>query len=72
MKAGGLNFAFTRDSLNQLLGIDEYTTVIFGADANHPPVGSFQGVPSIAAVVASSDSAFQNFPASMHLQAGGQ
>jgi hypothetical protein len=38
----------------------------------HSPISSFQGVPSIAAVVASYDNQFQNYPGSIRLQPGGQ
>jgi hypothetical protein len=72
MKSGGHDFVFDPAMLSSLLGSEQDTTVIFGADVAHPPSGAFQGVPSVAAVVASCDNQFQNYPASMRLQAGGE
>jgi hypothetical protein len=72
MKTGGCNFALDPQKLQDWLKTDKDTTVVFGADVGHPPIGSFQGMPSVAVVFASWDPAFQNYPASMRLQAGGQ
>jgi hypothetical protein len=72
MKSGGNNFVFNPDLWTRLLGWHRNTTVIFGADVGHPPIGSYQGVPSVAAVLASYDNQFQNYPGSMRLQYGGQ
>lgn len=46
-------------------------TIVVGADVTHPS-GSMAFSPSIAAVVASDDGDFANFPGSMRLQAGTQ
>lgn len=43
-------------------------TMLVGIDVTHPGPGSIKGTPSIAAVVASLDSDFGQFPASMQLQ----
>lgn len=43
------------------------TTIVMGADVVHPPMGGMPGCPSIAALVASEDSDFFNFPGSMRL-----
>jgi len=43
-------------------------TMLVGIDVTHPGPGSIKGTPSIAAVVASVDSSFAQFPASMELQ----
>lgn len=39
-------------------------TMVVGMDVTHPGPGSIEGTPSIAAVVASADSSFVQFPAS--------
>jgi eukaryotic translation initiation factor 2C len=72
MKAGDNNSAFDPALLTRLLDADRHTTVIFGADVGHPLIVSFQGVPSVAAVVVSYDNQFQTYPGSMRLQPGGQ
>ena len=48
-----------------------HDTIVFGADVSHP-AGGMAYTPSVAAVVASYDSAFARFSASMRLQAGTQ
>jgi hypothetical protein len=68
LKTGGVNHKL----FNNYLGADKENTIIFGADVAHPGVGVVAGMPSIACVVASLDSDFQNYPGSMRLQAGGQ
>jgi eukaryotic translation initiation factor 2C len=72
MKSGGHNHVLNSLDLNDLLRKERNSTVIFGADVTHPPVGSVAGHPSIACVVASVDGEFQNYPGSMRLQAGKQ
>jgi len=42
--------------------------MLMGADVTHPSPGSLHGTPSIASVVASVDSSFARYPASMQLQ----
>jgi hypothetical protein len=72
MKTGGYNFLFDDVALKKKLDAHRETTIIFGADVNHPPLMSYHGIPSVAAVVASLDRSFQNYPGSMRLQAGNQ
>jgi len=43
-------------------------TMMVGIDVTHPGPGSREGTPSIAAVVASVDDNFVQFPASMAIQ----
>jgi hypothetical protein len=43
-------------------------TMVVGMDVTHPGPGSVEGTPSIAAVVASADSSFVQFPASLRCQ----
>ena len=43
-------------------------TMMVGIDVTHPGPGSIEGTPSIAAVVASVDDSFVQFPASMRIQ----
>jgi eukaryotic translation initiation factor 2C len=74
-KCGGRNHGFDdAQQIQTLLGQENQRrdTIVFGADVAHPPVGGGAGYPSIACVVASSDTHFQNFPGSMRLQAGRQ
>ena len=44
------------------------STMMVGIDVTHPGPGSREGTPSIAAVVASVDSSFVQFPASLRIQ----
>lgn len=43
-------------------------TMMVGIDVTHPGPGSRDGTPSIAAVVASTDQSFVQFPASIRIQ----
>jgi eukaryotic translation initiation factor 2C len=43
-------------------------TMLVGIDVTHPGPGSVRGTPSIAAVVASCESDFAQYPASMEIQ----
>jgi hypothetical protein len=43
-------------------------TMLVGIDVTHPGPGSVRGTPSIAAVVASVDVNYAQFPASMEIQ----
>ena len=47
-------------------------TIMVGIDVTHPGPGSRDGSPSIAAVVASVDDNFVQFPASLDIQKGKQ
>ncbi len=44
------------------------STIMVGIDVTHPGPGSREGTPSIAAVVASVDKNFVQFPASLRIQ----
>ena len=43
-------------------------TMLMGIDVTHPGPGSVKGAPSIAAVVASYEAEFAQYPASMEIQ----
>lgn len=58
--------ASSADLLSSLAG----DTMVVGADVTHPTGGAIMGCPSIAAVVASTDNDFMNYPGSMRLQEG--
>ena len=48
--------------------LTEKPTMLVGIDVTHPGLGSVKGTPSIAAVVASVDNLFSQYPASMEIQ----
>ena len=70
-------FCHPLDLLISLLQLDENAmrwltkkkTMMVGIDVTHPGPGSREGTPSIAAVVASVDDSFVQFPASLRIQA---
>ena len=62
-KLGGVNHTISTDSLRWMRD-----AMLVGMDITHPGKGSVKGTPSIAAVVASCDSSFIQYPASMRLQ----
>ncbi|KAG1837574.1 ribonuclease H-like domain-containing protein [Suillus subalutaceus] len=64
-KLGGINHVLDSDSLKWLT---KAKTMVVGMDVTHPGPGSVEGTPSIAAVVASIDSSFVQFPASLRCQ----
>ncbi|KAG1898378.1 Piwi domain-containing protein [Suillus fuscotomentosus] len=64
-KLGGINHVLDSDSLKWLT---KAKTMVVGMDVTHPGPGSIEGTPSIAAVVASVDSYFVQFPASLRCQ----
>ncbi|KAG8827956.1 hypothetical protein FRC17_007662 [Serendipita sp. 399] len=66
-KLGGVNHKLDPKDLKWL---QEKRTMVVGADVTHPGPTSIDGTPSLAAVVASIDSDFFQFPASMELQEG--
>ena len=64
-KLGGTNHKLDERSLQWLT---KTKTMLVGMDVTHPGPGSTDGTPSIAAVVASVDSNFAQFPASLRCQ----
>ncbi|KAJ7764554.1 argonaute-like protein [Mycena maculata] len=73
MKMGGINHKLDAASMTWLnekdkKSNDTKSTMLVGIDVTHPGPGSVKGTPSIAAVVASVDSDFAQFPASMKIQ----
>ncbi|KDR77135.1 hypothetical protein GALMADRAFT_66053 [Galerina marginata CBS 339.88] len=65
MKLGGVNHALDARSMAWLKKVP---TMLVGIDVTHPGPGSVKGTPSIAAVVASCESEFAQYPASMEIQ----
>lgn len=64
-KLGGMNHLLDAASMRWLT---EKKTMVVGCDVTHPGPASVFGTPSIAAVVASVDANFVQFPASMRAQ----
>lgn len=64
-KLGGINHTL---ETSQMQWLNKQATMIIGIDVTHPGPGSRWGTPSIAAVVASVDSHFVQYPASMRIQ----
>ncbi|EAT86396.1 hypothetical protein HBI56_100990 [Parastagonospora nodorum] len=67
-KLGGVNHTV---ELKRMAPLDPQT-ILFGIDVTHPSPGSSDSAPSVAGVVASVDSLFSQFPASMRTQRGRQ
>ncbi|KAI0050290.1 argonaute-like protein [Auriscalpium vulgare] len=65
MKLGGVNHGLDEQSMAKL---KQPSTMLVGMDVTHPGPGTVKGTPSIAAVVASSDQKFAQYPASMRIQ----
>ncbi|KAF4579495.1 hypothetical protein EYR40_000331 [Pleurotus pulmonarius] len=65
MKTGGVNHSLDRTSMEWM---KKEPTMLVGIDVTHPGPGSVKGTPSIAAVVASVDNLFGQFPASLRIQ----
>ncbi|KAH8101753.1 argonaute-like protein [Cristinia sonorae] len=65
MKMGGVNHMLDARNLTFL---KQAPTMLVGMDVTHPGFGTVSGTPSIAAVVASTDGNFGQFPASMRIQ----
>ncbi|KAF6761975.1 argonaute-like protein [Ephemerocybe angulata] len=65
MKLGGVNHLLDKESMAWL---KQKPTMIVGIDVTHPGPGSVRGTPSIAAVVASCDADYAQFPCSMEIQ----
>ncbi|KAM5543406.1 hypothetical protein V8D89_002657 [Ganoderma adspersum] len=69
-KLGGVNHQLDAGSMRWLTGAgrNKLKTMVMGIDVTHPGPNSVPGTPSIAAVVASVDDYFVQFPASLALQ----
>jgi len=65
MKLGGVNHAVDEASMVKLR---QPSTMVVGMDVTHPGPSTVKGTPSIAAVVASADLRFSQYPASMRIQ----
>ncbi|KAF8065231.1 argonaute-like protein [Lyophyllum atratum] len=65
MKMGGINHSL--DAAN-MAWLSQMPTMLVGIDVTHPGPGSVKGTPSVAAVVASVDQHFAQYPASMEIQ----
>ncbi|KAL4080951.1 Piwi domain-containing protein [Scleroderma citrinum] len=65
IKLGGVNHLLDPESTKWL---KQKRTMVVGMDVTHPGPGSLGGTPSIAAVVASVDDKFVQFPASLRCQ----
>ncbi|KAF3310853.1 hypothetical protein TWF173_009210 [Orbilia oligospora] len=66
-RLGGINHVLPRDALKWLWN-GELPAMLVGMDVTHPSPSSAQGAPSMAAVVASCDSSFMNYPGSLRIQ----
>jgi hypothetical protein len=64
-KLGGINHMLEAESMKWLTS---KKTMVVGMDVTHPGPTSMRGTPSIAAVVASVDDRFVQFPASLRIQ----
>ncbi|TFK71981.1 Piwi-domain-containing protein, partial [Pluteus cervinus] len=69
IKLGGVNHILTAGATNWLTA---KPTMLVGIDVTHRSPGSREGTPSVAAVVASYDDDFVQFPASIKLQTTGE
>ncbi|GBE83588.1 hypothetical protein SCP_0506430 [Sparassis crispa] len=67
MKMGGVNHALDQRNSN-MVWLRQAPTMLVGMDVTHPGFGTVKGTPSIAAVVASTENNFGQFPASMRIQ----
>jgi eukaryotic translation initiation factor 2C len=65
MKLGGVNHSVDEASISKLR---QPSTMLVGMDVTHPGPSTVKGTPSIAAVVASADLRFSQYPASMRIQ----
>ncbi|PCH34396.1 argonaute-like protein [Wolfiporia cocos MD-104 SS10] len=69
MKTGGVNHTLHPESM---AWFQQAPTMLVGMDVTHPGSGAVKGTTSIAAMVASVDSKFGQFPASLRLQGENQ
>jgi hypothetical protein len=65
MKLGGINHNVEEVSITKLR---QPSTMVVGMDVTHPGPSTVKGTPSIAAIVASVDLRFSQYPASMRIQ----
>lgn len=65
MKLGGINHNVEEASITKLR---QPPTMVVGMDVTHPGPSTVKGTPSIAAIVASVDLRFSQYPASMRIQ----
>lgn len=65
-KLGGINHRVLVGKKSAFSAIED-STIVMGADVVHPPTESTKGCPSVAALVASDDRSFTNFPGHMRL-----
>lgn len=65
MKVGGINHGL--DPRN-MAWLSQVPTMLVGMDVTHPGPGTVKGTPSIAAVVASTEPKFGQYPASLRIQ----
>lgn len=68
LKSRGVNHYVSADEMKPL----DARTIVFGIDVTHPSPGSAESSPSVAGVVASSDTLFTQYPASIRTQRGRQ
>lgn len=68
-KLGGINHTVDDHALGWLKTM---STMVVGMDVTHPSPTSISGTPSVAAVVASVDDTFAQFPVSLRVQKGRQ
>ncbi len=69
LKMGGNNVNLSiAENDNEVLDLLSSTTMIVGADVTHPGPASMTDTDSVAAVVASEDSSFNKYPASIRCQ----
>ncbi|OCK75132.1 Piwi-domain-containing protein [Lepidopterella palustris CBS 459.81] len=68
LKQGGINHYVAAEEMAPL----DAKTIVFGIDVTHPSPGSSEESPSIAGVVASADTKFAQWPASIRTQKGKQ
>ncbi|KAF2493554.1 Piwi-domain-containing protein [Lophium mytilinum] len=68
LKKGGVNHYVSEAEMKPL----DARTIVFGIDVTHPSPGSSETSPSIAGVVASCDTKFTQYPASLRTQRGRQ
>ncbi|KAI6040506.1 Piwi domain-containing protein [Pisolithus marmoratus] len=66
MKLGGINHNMSDP--NSVRWLSAKPTIIVGMDVTHPGFGSAKGTPSIAAVVASVDNQYAQYPACLEIQ----